>query len=332
MISMKDIAKACNVTVATVSKALNDKDDIGIEMKAKIKEVAKEMGYLPNSAARALKTQKSYMVGVLFVDGTSSGLTHDYFAAMLESIKETVEAKGYDISFVNHHIGAQTMSYLEHCIYRNVDGVIVACVDFETQEVKDLVNSHIPVVTIDHDYGTHDAVMSDNEAGIRELVHYAYSKGHRKIAYIYGQDSQVSNIRYQAFIKTCRQLGIETPKEYLIKGIYNDIENAKRNTQKLLQLKERPTCIFYSDDLTCIGGIYELGENGLSVPDDIAVAGYDGIKSYKIFKPNLTTICQDTVAVGKKAAERLIDLIEKKEIKGNRVEVVSGKLVQGESI
>ena len=92
MVSLKDISAVCGVSVATVSKALNGHKDIGEETKKHIKQVAKEMGYLPNSAAKALKTNRTHNIGILFTDEAHSGLTHDYFASVLDSLKQTVEA------------------------------------------------------------------------------------------------------------------------------------------------------------------------------------------------------------------------------------------------
>ncbi|MBQ5674326.1 MAG: LacI family DNA-binding transcriptional regulator, partial [Lachnospiraceae bacterium] len=117
MVSMKDIAAACNVSVATVSKALNNHSDIGEETRQLVKRTAKEMGYHPNFSARALKTHRSYNLGVLFVDEARSGLTHDYFSHVLEGFKVTAERAGYDITFLNNsRLGKDRMSYLEHSI------------------------------------------------------------------------------------------------------------------------------------------------------------------------------------------------------------------------
>ena len=101
MASIKDIAKLCGVSVATVSKALNDKADISEDTKQHIKQVAKQMGYVPQYYARAIRTNKSYNIGVLFMDDANCGLTHDYFSSILNSFKVTAEAKGYDITFIN---------------------------------------------------------------------------------------------------------------------------------------------------------------------------------------------------------------------------------------
>ena len=104
MVSMKDIALRCGVSVATVSKALNGQPDIGGETRSRIEQVAKEMGYMTNAAARALKTNRTYNLGVLFVDERRSGLAHEYFSTMLESFKVEAESHGYDITFINHNL------------------------------------------------------------------------------------------------------------------------------------------------------------------------------------------------------------------------------------
>lgn len=182
MASLKDISKICGVSVATVSKALNDHKDIGEETKANIRRVAKEMGYSPNLSARALKTNRTYGIGVLFVDEAQSGLTHDYFSSVLDSFKRTAEKSGYDITFINSCKNRpDRMSYLEHSRYRGFDGVVLACIDFADPEVIELVQSSIPVVTIDYLFNNRIAIMSDNVTGMKELLEYIYSRGHRKL-------------------------------------------------------------------------------------------------------------------------------------------------------
>ena len=104
MVSMKEIARRCNVSIASVSKALNGYSDIGEDTRNLILKTASEMGYLPNSSARALKTKRSHNLGVLFMDDAMSGLTHDFFNHVLESFKSTAEENGYDITFANGNI------------------------------------------------------------------------------------------------------------------------------------------------------------------------------------------------------------------------------------
>ena len=108
MVSMKDIAQRCGVSVATVSKALNDQSDIGEDTRERIRRAADEMGYVTNAAARALKANRTYNIGILFADEKNSGLTHPYFAPMLESLKVEAEAHGYDVTFINKNVGSRS--------------------------------------------------------------------------------------------------------------------------------------------------------------------------------------------------------------------------------
>ena len=330
MVSMKDIAARCGVSVATVSKALNNHSDIGEDTKKNICEIAQAMGYFPNSSARALKTKRTDNLGVLFVDEGRSGLTHEYFSKVLDSFKRYAEDLGYDITFINAQ--SHNMTYLEHSKYRGVDGVVIACVDFSEPEVINLINSDLPVVTIDHVFDSRISVVSDNIGGMRELVQYIYEKGHTKIAYIHGDDTAVTKNRLASFYNTLSNLGVEVPEEYAMGSAYRNPELAAERTKKILKLRNRPTCIIYPDDYSAIGGITAIKEAGLSVPEDISVVGYDGIYVSQIINPKLTTYEQNTEEIGKIAARSLIKLI--KDSKSTLIEkiTVSGRIISGESV
>lgn len=332
MVSMKDISKICNVSVATVSKALNNHSDIAESTKEYIRQTAKEMGYFPNSSARALKTNRTYNIGVLFVDEAQSGLTHDYFSHVLDSFKVTAESKGYDITFINCNVTHKKMSYYEHSKYRGVDGVVIACVNFYDPDVMELIHSDLPVVTIDHVFDNRIAIVSDNIKGMKELITFIYEQGHRKIAYIHGADSSVTQNRLGSFYKTLHEFGIQIPDEYVKSGIYRDPHTSAKLTYELLDLKVRPTCILYPDDYSCLGGINAIKERGLSIPEDISVAGYDGIHIAQVLEPKLTTLKQDTRALGKRAAEKLINLIENPKISLIEKVVIEGKVLSGNSV
>ncbi len=310
MVSMKEIARKCNVSIATVSKAMNNYSDIGEDTKNFILKTAQELGYFPNSSARALKTKRSYNLGVLFFDEGMSGLTHDYFNHVLESFRKTTQERGYDITFATGSDAGHRMNYYEHCRYRGVDGVIMACVNFYSDEVQELVRSNIPIVTIDHVFDGRISVVSNNASGMEKLVQFIYGKGHRRIAYIHGEDTSVTKTRLASFLRTCMSLQIRVPEEYIRQGAYRDAEKAGEETRKLLDLPVPPTCILYPDDNAAFGGYNEARERGLRIPEDISIAGYDGLTAAKILEPKLTTICQDTEAIGRIAGERLIDLIE----------------------
>lgn len=333
MVSMKDIAKKCGVSVATVSKALNDHKDIGEETRKRIRSVAEEMGYMANSVARALKTNRSYNLGMLLVDERRSGLGHEYFSTIMEGFKAEAESHGYDITFINSHVGDQPTSYLKHCRYRGLDGVLVACVNFEDPRIRELAAGNIPLVTIDYSFEGHTAVFSDNQSGVDTLVRYAYEKGHRKIAFLHGENTAVTRNRLAGFHRACQELGLKIPEEYIIPCVYHDPDLCEKATWKLLQLADPPSCILFPDDFSFIGGHNAIRETGYAIPGlpishrQISVIGYDGINLAQMMR--LTTYTQNACTIGKTAAERLIHRIEHPEDAAPERIVVSGELLEG---
>lgn len=332
MVSMKDIALRCNVSVATVSKALSGRKDIGEDTRRRICKMADEMGYLSNAAARALKTNRTYNIGVLFVDEQHSGLTHEYFSAILQSFKVEAEKRGYSITFINRYVGTRKTTYLQHCQYRGLDGVLIASVDFEDPEVLELAGSGIPIVTIDHIYTNHTAILSNNVSGMSDLVRFVHEKGHTKIGLIHGEATNVTKNRLTGFYRTCKELGIDVPDEYVVASRYHDPEICAEVTEKLLKLPDPPTCIIFSDDFSGIGGMDVIRKAGLRIPEDISVAGYDGIHLSQVINPHLASCWQDTDTLGALSAEHLIRMIE--EPKTTLVEqiMVPGKILEGESV
>ena len=333
MVSLKDIASKCGVSVATVSKAINDQADVGANTKELIRKTAKEMGYVPNAAAKSMKTNRTHNIGVLFIDDANSGLRHDFFSNVLDSFKRNVEKAGYDITFIsNDRSRPGRTSYLEHARYRRFDGVVIACVQFEDPEVIELVKSNIPVVTIDHIYNNTTAIMSDNVDGMESLVNYVVEQGHTKIAYIHGVDSSVTKARLVTFNRKMEEFGIEVPDEYILETPYRDTHGAYERTLELLELKDRPTCIFYPDDYASYGGIRAITEKGLKVPDDISIVGFDGIKVARHIRPRLTTYKQNTEELGAKAAENLISMIEHPKTTLIQQVMVKGEILTGDTL
>ncbi len=329
---MKDIAKRCGVSIATVSKALNGHQDIGEATRQYIIDTAREMGYTANSAARALKTNRTYNLGIVFVDLQNSGFMHEYFASTLNYFRIEAEQQGYDISFINSNVGHQNQTYLQHALYRGVDGVAIICADFKDPMVQELAYSSLPVVTLDHAFHNRTAVLSDNTDGMAALLHYVYSKGHRRIAYIHGNDTAVTESRLTGFFRASSELGLMIPDEYLGACEYHEPNSCYLATKKILALPELPTCILFPDDYAYIGGVNAITEAGLRIPDDISVTGYDGIHMAKMMSPRITTWEQNTEELGKTAAVRLIDRIENPRTALPEHIIVHGSLQEGESV
>ena len=331
MVSMKDIARRCGVSVATVSKALNGQQDIGEATRERVLGVAREMGYTTNSVARALKTNRTYDLGILFTDLQNSGFMHEYFASMLNSFRFEAERCGYDITFINSD-PAQEGGYLQHARSRRVEGVAIICADFFDSAVRELVFSDIPVITLDHAFDNRMAVLSDNLYGIEELVRHVYQKGHRRIAYIHGNPTAVTERRLTGFYRACEELGLEVPEEYVLSCQYHEPVGCGEAVKKLLALPQRPSCILFPDDYAYIGGFNAIAEAGLRIPEDISAAGYDGINLARVVSPRLTTWQQNTEELGRTAAARLIERIEHPRTALPEHLVIRGSLFEGESV
>ena len=332
MATIKDISRRCGVSPATVSKALNGYTDISRETVELVRRTAREMHYMPNAAARLLKTNMSHNIGVLFVDETHCGLAHEYFSQILNSVKDEAESLGYDITFLCQSLGGRKISFLEHCRSRRCDGVVIACVDFESDAVRELVESEIPVITIDYRYDNASCIFSDNEEGAYALTSYLIENGHSRIAFIHGELTQVTGKRLDGYRRALAEHSIPERPEYVRQSRYHDTDMSRQITAELLAMAESPTAIMYPDDFSYLGGMAELRSRGLAIPEDISVTGYDGIKLSEVVEPKLTTWYQDTEEIGRQSVRKLVEAIEHGEKVQAETISVSGKLFTGCSI
>lgn len=336
VVTIKDIAKECGISFSAVSKALKGSSEIGASTIKLVNETAKRMGYQPNAAARKLRTNRSYDIGVIFEDLTGSGLQHQFFAYIFEALNVAANDHGYNITFLNSRYDEkdEKTSYLAQTLYRGFDGVvIVSSNDFENKNIQELLNSKVPVTALD--YISPDrcsSVLSDNRNGMKQLVSYLIENGHKKIAYIYGDNSFVTKDRILSYKEILEQNGISISEEYLIQGIYHEPKSSAEATKKLLALKERPTCILYPDDFACLGGVRSLHEAGLVPGKDISICGYDGIYLSEVMSPSLVTYQQNAEELGSKLIELLINQIESGEKPEYKTVQVSGQLKHGNSV
>lgn len=332
MVTLKDIARECKVSFSTVSKALKGSPEISIETTEFIKKKAHEMGYHPNIAARSLRTNRTYDIGVIFEDKTGAGFQHQYFATIISGIQKVAFQKGYEMTFVGGD-STKNYDYYSHALARNYDGVAILSCDFTSSGITGLVKSEIPTVTLDYFYDiNHAAVMSDYSAGINELLEYVISMGHKKIAMIHGEKTWVTDERIQAFNKVCKAHGIDVPAEYFAEGLYHDPVTSSAATEVFLSLPEPPTCIFYPDDYAALGGIRELTSRGLKPGKDISIVGYDGIALTSMMIPPLTTYEQNGETIGRAMAEALINKIENPENFKPKKEMITGRLIKGGTV
>ena len=332
MVTLKDIARECKVSFSTVSKALKGSPEISFETTEFIQKKAREMGYHPNIAARSLRTNRTYDIGVIFEDKTGAGFQHQYFATIISGIQKVAFSRGYEMTFVSGD-STKNYDYYAHALARNYDGVCLLSCDYTSTGIKSLVNSEIPTVSLDYFYDIeHSAVMSDYSAGINELLEYVISMGHKKIAMIHGEKTWVTEQRVEAFKKVCADHGITVPDEYFAEGLYHDLVTSSAATEVFLSLPEPPTCIFYPDDYAALGGIRELSGRGLKPGQDISIVGYDGIKLTSMMIPPLTTYEQNGEEIGRTMAEALLAKIENPAEFTPKKEMVTGRLIKGGTV
>lgn len=312
MATIQELSERCGVSVSTVSKALNGYSDISDRTRELVIKTANDMGYFPNANARALKLKKTYNIGVLFNTLSNLGLKNEYFAHILEAFKDEAARAGYDITFIEHNVGRRKMTYLEHCQYRHFDGVCIVCADYENQEVIKLVNSDIPVITIDYAFQKAYSIISDNYGGMKQLTNYIIRQGHRDIAFIYGVNTLVTRNRIEGFSDAMEENGIPIVNDYLRESLYRNSLMTEDQTLKLLQLPTRPTCIIAPDDTSAMGVVSAIRKSGLQVVKDISIAGYDGLDMQQFIGVKLTTVKQEREAIGSEAANKLIQMIEDK--------------------
>ncbi len=224
------------------------------------------------------------------------------------------------------------MTYLQHCLYRNVDGVCIVNCHFQDPEVAELISGPIPVVTIDHIFHNRSCVESENRQGMTDLTRYILEKGHKRIAYICGEENAVTHVRRTSFLRAMQEAGLQVPQEYLIYSHYHHPAAAREATQRLLALEKCPTCIIMADDYSALGGLEAIRDAGLRVPLDISVAGYDGVGILQMCSPQLTTVRQDTLRIGQAAARKLVHLIEQPHTTFQEIISIPSQLISGETV
>ena len=311
MATIYDIAKACGISPATVSKALSNATDVSAATRERVRRVADEMHYVPDSRARNLSRNRSWSIGILCDNGSEMGLRHYLFAAIIENFKSRLESLGYDIVFLSNRVGNMKLSLLEYCRYRKLDGVFVINSDPSSHDFVELAASDIPKIAFDYADPNIGCISTDCQKGMTMLYNYLWQLGHRDIVYLYGDKSrQVTDWRIEALKEAARAHDAEFKESDFIPTLYYSIAAGKQAMHELFREGRRPSAIICSDDYTAIGVLNAIRAAGLSVPEDFSVCGYDGIEITQLMYPQLTTILQDTAEIGTLAADQLIAQIQ----------------------
>lgn len=314
-ITIKDIAKALNLSIATVSRALRDSYKISLETKQKVVDYATAHNYRPNLMAQSLKNKKSRTIGVII-----SSVPNNFFAEVINGIESVASQKDYHVIITQSHESYEKeIKNTEHLAWKSVDGLLVS-LSTETCDVGHFKKLHelgVPFVFFDritNDIKTH-LVVADNCGGAEKATQHFIDCGYKRIAHItssvntsitqerlegYFQALQLNNIPIdESYIKYCPHGGKDK----------DEIENA---IDELLALENPPDALLTASDRLTIGSFSILKKRNIAIPDTIALAGFCNFSSPELFCPSLTTIRQPAFEMGKAAAELLIELIEAK--------------------
>jgi len=306
--TIRDVAARASVSVATVSRVMNEKDDVSAATRERVRAAATALGYAPARAARALPSGRTGVVGIVL--GDSSGhrdLSVMFFGKVIAAISRRLAEAERDPLLLNvfgseHHRSAA----------HRFDAAILIGLEDDDALVRELLAAQVPCVGIDIKCeGSRFAyVGSDHAEGVRLSVRHLYALGHRRIAHIAGALNAVAGIdRLQAFRDETSTLALDAPVDYIRHGDFSS-GSGYREACALLALPSPPTALLVASDHMALAALQAVWDFGLEPGRDVGVVGFDDLEVAALSHPPLTTIRQDREALGTLAAVRAIDLID----------------------
>jgi DNA-binding LacI/PurR family transcriptional regulator len=285
---MRDIAKLAGVSSATVSRVINDSRLVRPATAEKVRKVIQELKFVPNGSATTLKYGKSSSYGLIIPD-----ITNPFFPEFIRSFESILVKKNQDMLMATTDLHASRMQQTIHrMLVRQVDGVALLASEIETEPIETLIHHRVPLVTMDRRLtgpGLSD-VSINYASGMNQAVEHLKELRHKSIAYIGGSSGRtISDHRLRAFVKAVERVGLKVDERFLREGDYR-ITGGERAMTELLAMKERPTAIVAANDLTAIGAMRVIHREGLSVPGDFSIVGFDDIELSDMVYPPLTTL------------------------------------------
>lgn len=308
---MKDIARDLGVSVVTVSKVLRNHSDIGAKTRERVLKRIQELNYRPNLAARALVTGRTCMVGLIVPD-----LIHPFFAQVAKSLSSALRKRGYGLVISSSEEDPQLeREEIDQLLARGVDALIVASTQAAVESFRRLEEVRTPYVLIDRrftDLAANFVGVDDEEAG-RLATGHLIDQGCRLVAHIRGPEVSTALGRLEGYRQTLARRGLNVPERYIVPG--QTIDNAAdvsgyNAMRKLLALQPRPDGVFCYNDPLAAGALQAILEAGLRIPGDIAVAGCGNVRFSDHLRVPLTTVDQDSAAIGDHAAKLALSLVE----------------------
>ncbi len=327
-----DIAKKLKISASTVSRALNNYPDINEETKKQVKQLAKKLNYWPNPIARSLKSNKTNVIGVIVPE-----IKHDFFSSAISGIEEVAYHSGFTILVCQSNEDYEREVINTNALmHQRVAGFIVSISQTTTNgdHFQALLDRKIPLVFFDrafNDIPTYKVIIDDAKSSCIAVTHLI-ERGHKKIAHLSGPIAMdICKQRLKGYKNALKKASLPIMKELIRYGGLQE-SDGYTSMDSLLRDNIIPDAIFAVNDPVAIGAFQRIKEAGLRIPQDIAIVGFSNNKITSLIEPPMTTVNQPSFEMGKKAAEILIDMIEKrKNGYTNKTVVFEAELIVRES-
>ncbi|WP_234046357.1 LacI family DNA-binding transcriptional regulator [Streptomyces adelaidensis] len=308
MAGIKDVAAEAGVSVATVSRVLNDHPSVSEDARARVVAAVAVLGYRPNAVARSLRTDQTHTLGLVISD-----VMNPYFTELARAVEEEARALGYSVIIGNADERPELQDHhVRNLLDRRIDGLLVSPTDGGSPLMLDAARAGTPMVFVDRWIPGVDVpvVRAEGRGAVRDLVAHLYGLGHRRLAIIAGPAATTTGReRVEAFREALGEHGLALPDAYIGQGDFQ-AESGRRVTEGFLDLPEPPEVVFAADNLMALGALDAVRARGLRVPEDIGLAAFDDIPWFVHTDPPITAIAQPTGELGRAAVRVLVDRIE----------------------
>ncbi len=309
-VTIKDLARHLNISVATVSRAMRDMPEIKAETRDAVLKLAKEWDYQPNILATNLVKSRTKTIGVIVPD-----LAYHFFASVIKGIEEEAFARGYSLLLTQtSELYERELTNVQNLSRGQVEGFIVSISQETTdyEHFKRLQRKGIPLVFFDRDANEVDVpkVMVDNVGAAYEATKHLIENGSKRIAFLAGPANvTVSNLRQEGYINALKDSGFLIDESLIVHGNYN-MQGAIELTNKLFELPNPPDGMVVVSDRLAVGAIAALRKKNIKIPEDVAIVSFNDEPICTIVTPTLTSVAQPTFEMGKMAMSLLINQIE----------------------
>lgn len=318
MTTIKDIARKAGVAPSVVSRALNNKYGVKDSTKKLILKLAQEMNYYPNIAARSLVTRKTETIGIMMAD-----ISEPYYSQLIRGMEYIANQTGYTLLFSNSYESVEHNRVLQKMINaERVDGIIIVGSNIQEKNFSlTLLEEKIPFVLVERSFSDPrvNCIWVDNVTGAYLATKHLIEKGHRKIAHITGNlYFQVALDRIEGYKKALQESGIKYSEELVVSGNFT-CQGSYKAMKEILRHHPYCTAVFAANDSMAYGALQAIAEVGLTIPDDIAIIGFDDLEFSSLTNPPLTTIHQPRYEMGQKSLELLIAILRGEQENGAKI-------------